>query len=254
MRGEYCEFTFADGSRCVFGGNHKVNYHHSETGLDHYPAEEGDSRKGDWIQLVSGEPFWPLDPRRGEIQFDDIACALSMLCRYGGHCTRYYSVAEHSVLVSRLVPAEHALWGLLHDATEAYLVDLPRPVKYCLPEYRRAEDRLAGCIAERFGLPWPAPQEVKLADAAALQIERSQLMAESRLPWASPSAEVLRLVTEAGTRRLPCWSPVEARAAFRSRWAELVRLDSLEPADRAAEQAARERARQVIASLEAGDD
>lgn len=181
------------------------------------------SRNGDWIQLVSGEPFWPLDPRPEEIEVGDIAWALSMLCRYGGHCTRFYSVAEHSVLVSRQVPPEHALWGLLHDATEAYMVDLPRPVKRCLPDYSRHEDALAEVIADRFGLPWPMPAAVKEADTGALLIERAQLMTDSRLQWGYPGARAeAEWATRIARTELDCWPPDEAHAAFLRRWAELV--------------------------------
>lgn len=143
----------------------------------------GRERIGDWIQVISGNPFWPLDPRPHEIELNDIAWALGMQCRYAGHVKSFYSVAEHSVLVSQAVPPEHAMWGLLHDATEAYLVDLPRPIKRCVPEYARAEDRLAECIAERFGLCWPMPAAVKQADTEILHVERVALLAPSVLPW-----------------------------------------------------------------------
>lgn len=70
-----------------------------------------DDRRGDWIQTFTGRRFWPLDPRPEDVCIEDIAHALSLKCRFGGHCTRFYSVAEHSVHVSNYVPAEFALWG-----------------------------------------------------------------------------------------------------------------------------------------------
>ena len=82
-------------------------------------------RIGDWIQTYTGRQFWPLDPRVDEIHIEDIAHSLSMRCCYGGHLTDFYSVAEHSVLVSLHVPQEFALWGLLHDAAEAPHRHLP---------------------------------------------------------------------------------------------------------------------------------
>lgn len=171
-------------------------------------------RHGDWIQLVSGKPFWPLDPRPGEITIEDIAWSLSMQCRYAGHTTQFYSVAEHSVMVASIVPEQHALWGLLHDAAEAYLVDLPRPVKQLMPTYREAEDRLAGVIAHRFGLSWPMPSEVEEADRAMLGAERLQMMATSELEWPYPGGEA--------DVRLSGWSPAEAHHHFLRRFSRLT--------------------------------
>lgn len=180
-------------------------------------------RKGDWIQLISGEPFWPLDARPGEVEPGDIAWSLSMQCRYAGHVRRFYSVAEHSVMVSRLVPPEHALWGLLHDASEAYLVDLPRPVKRNMPDYLAHEDALMMVIAERFGLPWPMPDAVKQVDTGMLHVERRCLLAESRLPWDfSQGGEAAHLPPEMDDLDLPCWSPAVAYYKFAWRYAELT--------------------------------
>jgi len=136
-------------------------------------------REGDWIQVYSGGRFWPLDPRPEEIHIEDIAHALSMQCRFGGHCEEFYSVAQHCVEVSFRVPLEDAAWGLLHDAAEAYLVDLPRPVKYWSiigRAYREAERRLMTAICERFGLPSREPDSVRMADEIMLMTEKRDLM------------------------------------------------------------------------------
>ena len=133
-------------------------------------------RKGNWMQLASGRAFWPLDPRPEEIFIDDIAHALGNLCRYGGHSPTFYSVAEHSILVSQLVPQEHALAALMHDATEAYLVDVPRPIKIHLSNYKDIEEALWRVIAARFNLPAELPQCVHDADVAMLYAEKDQLM------------------------------------------------------------------------------
>jgi uncharacterized protein len=180
-------------------------------------------RKGYWIQLISGEPFWPLDPRPEEVELSDIAWALSMQCRYAGHVRRFYSVAEHSVMVSRFVLPEHALWGLLHDASEAYLVDLPRPIKRSMPDYRHHEDALMRVIADRFGLPWPMPDAVKQVDMGMLLIERRCLLAESRLPWGFAQGGEWNEWTDAMCDvDLPCWSPSQAYNEFVQRFAELT--------------------------------
>jgi 5'-deoxynucleotidase YfbR-like HD superfamily hydrolase len=126
-----------------------------------------------WIQTYTGKPFWPLEPELGEIDIVDIAHALSMQCRYSGHTKRFYSVAEHSVHISNSVSPENALWGLLHDASEAYLVDIPRPLKPYLPQYKEAETRCMMAIAKRVGLSWPEPAEVKEMDTRILFNERA---------------------------------------------------------------------------------
>ena len=162
--------------------------------------------RGDWIQTAIGGQFWPIDPRADEIVPEDIAHALSMLCRFGGHCKRFYSVAEHSVLLSRAVSPANRLWALLHDATEAYLVDVPRPLKPFLVGYREAEDKIARAVCERFGLPMEMPAEVKSADTRILTDERQQNMAPAPKPW-STDTQPLGVT-------LSFWSPVEAKSVF----------------------------------------
>lgn len=136
------------------------------------------SRKGDWCQVYGGRRFWPLDPRAEEIQIKTIAHALSLQCRFGGHCRDFYSVAEHSVRVSRACDPEDALWGLLHDAAEAFLCDLPRPVKV-QPEYapyREHEAAIMRAVCEAFDLPYEMPPSVKLADERLLATEARDLI------------------------------------------------------------------------------
>lgn len=162
--------------------------------------------RGDWIQTYVGSQFWPIDPRASEIDPKDIAHALSMLCRFGGHCLRFYSVAEHSVLLARAVSKENRLWALLHDATEAYLVDVPRPIKPFLIGYREAEDKIALAICERFSLPIEMPLEVKIADRRILTDEQKQNMAIAPHPW-STDDEPLGVT-------LQFWSPERAKAEF----------------------------------------
>jgi len=130
-----------------------------------------DPRRGSWLTTYpSNGKFWPLDPRPAEIDLRDIAHALGQSCRFNGFCDRHYSVAEHSVrCLYELRTTERAdlqteRWALLHDAAEAYLGDLVRPVKALFPGFRRLEDRVLECIADRFRLPWPMPEAVKAAD------------------------------------------------------------------------------------------
>jgi 5'-deoxynucleotidase YfbR-like HD superfamily hydrolase len=137
----------------------------------------------DWIQTFSGRKFHSMAPRPEEVFIEDIAHSLSLLCRFNGHCKRYYSVADHSVRVSRILPAELRLWGLLHDAGEAYLTDLPRPVKKGLPQFSEIEDRVLEQVALRFGLSWPMPRAVKDADNLLLATEARDLMAPPAGDW-----------------------------------------------------------------------
>lgn len=172
-------------------------------------------RVGNWIQLHSGRPFWPASPRASDIDIHDIAHGLSNLCRYGGHSNRFYSVAEHSVLVSYVVPPEHAMEGLLHDATEALgLVDLPKPVKDMLPEYHELEQTVWLAVAERFNLPANQTLAVREADMAVLLAEKPQLLEESPAPWSIPGKP-------ADIGPLRCWSPKEAYLRFIQRYVEL---------------------------------
>jgi hypothetical protein len=141
------------------------------------------ARAGDWMQTYSGRQFWPLDPQPDEVDIVDIAHALSMMCRYNGHCKTFYSVAEHSVLVSRNVAPQFALWGLLHDASEAYVADIIRPVKPHLANYKAVEANIMAAICAKFKLPMAMPTDVKRADNAILADEMQQIMAKPPADW-----------------------------------------------------------------------
>lgn len=144
-------------------------------------------RKGDWLQTYTGRIFWPLDPRPEEVSIEDIAHALSLQCRFGGHPRTFYSVGEHSVRVSNEVPPSAALWGLLHDASEAYLVDLPSPIKHCDgfgKIYRQVEKHLQAIICQRFGISRTEPESVRGVDLRMLITEQRDLLSQPPKPWA----------------------------------------------------------------------
>lgn len=122
-------------------------------------------RFGDFMWTYSGRSFWPLDPRPEDVTLADIAHGLAHVCRYGGQCDRFYSVAQHCVLVSIAVECmarasgeseetcrAWALEALLHDASEAYIGDVVRPLKYQRPMrgYLAAERRVERAIAAAF--------------------------------------------------------------------------------------------------------
>lgn len=175
-------------------------------------------RTGDWVCTVSGRRFYPEDPRPGDFDIGDIAHALAHLCRFGGHSRTFYSVAQHSVLVSFFCDPVDARWGLLHDATEAYLVDLPTPVKRSrgMERYTEIELTAMTALAEQFGLPGTVPVSVKRADDAILTAEARDLMpAGSVKDWYLPVAPPPDL-----TRIFP-WSPPVARKHFLERYLAL---------------------------------
>src|SRR5262245_58620631 len=129
-------------------------------------------RVGDWMQTYTGLAFWPMDPRPDEVRLDDIAAALSKLCRYGGQGVKFYSVAEHCVHVAEAAPDYCKLDALLHDASEAYLCDVIRPIKSHLTNYVAIEARLQRVIAHRFRVCFPIPDVVKRLDTGILADER----------------------------------------------------------------------------------
>jgi hypothetical protein len=183
------------------------------------PGVNVPERKGDWIQTFRGLQFWPLDPRPEEILIEDIAHSLSNQCRYAGHTSKFYSVAQHSVMVARIVPRQHFAWGLLHDAAEAYLVDLPRPLKRFSPlgnVYRPIEARLMMCVCERFGLPYAEPPEVKDADNVLLMTEKRDLMPHSPAKWVETSEPLPNII-------MP-WKPERAECEFLYAWDEAVEM------------------------------
>lgn len=170
--------------------------------------------RGDWIQTYSGRAFYPLAPYPQDVCIEDIAHALSQLCRFGGHCRRFYSVAEHSVLLSRAVVPGFQMWALLHDASEAYVVDVPRPIKKQLPAYVEAERRVMAAICARFDLDPQEPWAVKNADTRILADEAQQLMAPPPMPW-SGECNPLGVTLE-------FMSPEEAKRAFLERFETLM--------------------------------
>lgn len=171
-------------------------------------------RRGDWLATYSGVRYYPGDPRSSDVRITDIARALSKICRFAGHCDPFYSVAEHSVLVSQAVPERHARQALMHDATEAYLVDIPRPVKTLLgPEYGRLEDLNWAAICGRFLLDPVMHESVKWADNAVLFTERAALF-----PTNSPKWDWDHAAAAVTVRAL---SPDAAYDAFLTRFYEL---------------------------------
>jgi 5'-deoxynucleotidase YfbR-like HD superfamily hydrolase len=183
---------------------------------DHAPPAPGP-----YLQTVSGRWVNPFDPDPNQLDAGDIARALANQCRFGGHSRVFYSVAQHSVIVSRLVEerggdVEEVFAALMHDATEAYLGDMPHPLKHRSPlgaAFREAEAHLEQAIRERFGLR-SGVREIKEADRALLATERRAFSAET---WHWPELEGV----EPLDLELSAWSPEQAADEFAARYAEL---------------------------------
>ena len=175
------------------------------------------NREDSWISTYTGREFHVFKPVLEEIDINDIARALSMLCRFNGHVKKFYSVGQHSVLVSRLVNPEYALEGLLHDATEAYIGDLVRPLKIFMSEFVAAEKTLELAIAQKFNLniSEEVHLQIKKADNIALITEARDLVA-SKVIMSRFSPEIQPL-----KKKIRGLKPSDAEQKFLERYYEL---------------------------------
>jgi len=130
---------------------------------------------GHWISTFTNKKLHYLKPNPDEICIEDIAHALSLTCRFGGHCSEFYSVAEHSIRVMGIVTVKYKLEALLHDAHEAYLHDVPRPIKQDIPQYKILADNLQEAILTKFDCKTRNSKEVKKADDTMLATEARDL-------------------------------------------------------------------------------
>ncbi len=162
------------------------------------------------IRTVAGRYFDFMAPHRSAFGIEEIAHALANLCRFTGHTTEFYSVAQHSVIVSSIVPFEDAMHGLLHDAAEAFVGDVASPLKRLLPEYRAIEKRVEAAVLERFGLAPEFPESVKRADLILLLTEQRDLMRNND-EWRQTDVQPL-------PHRIDPWPPEKARDAFIARY------------------------------------
>lgn len=176
-------------------------------------------RRGEWLLTSGGHRFWPLDPRPQDIHIEDIAHGLSMLCRFCGQVKKFYSVGHHSVLVSRIVHPRAALAGLLHDASEAYLGDIIRPIKQHLDVYKKFEDATMRAVCQKFGLNWDDEElwnEVKRADNVLLATEFRDV---TGLKYRVAMPEELPTTERIGR----CWGTARGKREFLARFEELTR-------------------------------
>jgi len=167
---------------------------------------------GPTILLHSGNYFDFEAPETSEFTIEDIAHALSMIFRFGGHCIRHYSVAQHSVHVSENLPPEHAYQGLMHDAAEAFVGDMVKPLKDIVSYYRAVEKRAEAAVFDRFSIAFPLHQAVKEADMRMLGTEQRQLM-RNKDTWTGTLPPF--------TFDIPTWTPGQAKSRFLKRFITL---------------------------------
>jgi len=172
---------------------------------------------GATIETYTGLQFHILEPRPEEVNITDIAHALSMQCRFTGHTKFHYSVAQHSFLASFLVPPQFQLEALLHDASEAYIGDMSRPLKHfseCGRLYLEIEAKIEAVIKKKFGLPPTMSPEVKEADNSLLYAEKKALM--KPCDWTDTWGKYKEVDVEIGS-----WNPDFAKIQFMRRYARL---------------------------------
>lgn len=124
----------------------------------------------------SGEYFYIDHPDLNTYDIEDIAHSLSNICRWNGHCRYFYSVAEHSIACAEMAPEEYQLEALLHDAAEAYIGDIPKPIKNHFPQIKAVEDKLLERIFRKYNCRWPLPPEVHEVDLRMLVTEALEIM------------------------------------------------------------------------------
>lgn len=145
-----------------------------------------ENEKSLFIETASGSKFFYEAP---EFHIEDIAHAISMQCRYTGHCTQFYSVAEHSMMVAnimQILDLGDPFEGLMHDATEAYLSDIAAPWKAMLPDYKVMEHTLEVKMRQHFGLSDNITPGCKLADWLALFVEANSIIPSKAVDWIAP--------------------------------------------------------------------
>ncbi|MBP6083452.1 MAG: hypothetical protein KA732_19550 [Providencia sp.] len=169
-----------------------------------------------YISTFTGKHFDFINISADDICINDIAQGLSNECRFAGQISQFYSVAQHSVYVSQLVPHEFALEALLHDATEAYCKDIPSPLKLLLPEYKTVEKRIDAVIRHKWDLPKLISEVVHYTDLVLLATERRDLEVDGDNQW-----PILEGIPPSDIINVNPLLPIQARAMFIHRFNQL---------------------------------
>jgi hypothetical protein len=169
---------------------------------------------GPTIALVGGTYFDYMNPLGSDFNIYDVAHGLSNICRFGGQCQEFYSVAEHSVHVSNIIEKGYEYEGLMHDAAEAFIGDIPKPLKHMLKDYMAIEYRAEIAVMDRFKVKFPFSPPVKVADLQMLKTEQAQAMRNGD-NWQTTGGE------NAAEIRINFWTPDEAKEQFLERFHEI---------------------------------
>lgn len=172
-----------------------------------------------WIALLSGGQFNYNRPQESDVTIDDLASALSNICRFSGHLPVFYSVAQHLVNTSHIVPKEYAFTALMHDTAEAFTNDIPTPLKWALPVFKDLEVSIEQAMSDKFGFTYPYPQEVKSADTEMLILEKLYVKKDNSV-W--PNYEGIEVGHLLGRVDLNSWQPRRAKREFIERYNELI--------------------------------
>ena len=178
-------------------------------------------QKMTYVSTYLGNRFYPLEPRIDKLDIEDIAHGLAFQCRFNGQTCQFYSVAQHSLIVSSLVADELKFAALLHDAAEAYLGDMVKPLKILLPAFAQIEDQVTSLIAQEFKLDFGNYAPIKNADLIALATEKRDLMPYSVEDW-DHLTDILPM-----QKIIAPMNPFEAKSAFLE---EYKRLNGLQMA------------------------
>ena len=177
-----------------------------------------ETSRGPYISTYSKKKFYPLDIRKSDLDIIDIAHALSNMCRFAGHVDKFFSVAEHSVRVSKIIDKDLALAGLLHYASEAYLVDVPRPLKQLVDfgPYRKIEKKVQDTIYRKYNIHLDIDDldRIHIADNLQLAVEARDLMGNPY--WCHVMGKAEGKITKT-------WAPEKAEKEFLKRFKELTK-------------------------------
>jgi 5'-deoxynucleotidase YfbR-like HD superfamily hydrolase len=182
--------------------------------------------KDNFIALLSGAKMNYHYPEKSDVTIEDMASALSNNCRFSGHLPRFYSIAQHLVNTSRIVPVEHAFTALMHDTAEAFTNDLPTPLKWEFPIFKELEAKIESAMSKRFGFAYPYPAAIKIADTQMLILEKFYVKEDLTIwpnyeEFTKEDVEYLLPLVD-----LNSWQPRRAKREFLERFYELQEAKS----------------------------